>query len=270
MIEALILGCGSSGGIPRLGNRWGDCDPTNPKNRRRRCSLLLQRSGKAGTTRVLIDTGPDMVSQLLDAEIGELDAVLYTHGHADHTHGIDDLRQIAYNLDQVIPVWADNLTADGLLERFNYIFETPPGSYYPPVARLNLIKGPVRIDGAGGPLLFTPFQVKHGSINALGFRIEAADSSRPPRLVYLPDVSDIPDAAWPVIEDCDVFICDALRRKPHPSHAHLELTVEWILRSRARHGVITNMHLDMDYQAVMRDTPDHVVPAHDGMVIRLI
>lgn len=270
MIKALILGCGSSGGIPRLGNRWGDCDPTNPKNRRRRCSLLIQRSGEAGTTRVLIDTGPDMVSQLLDARIGELDAVLYTHGHADHTHGIDDLRQIAYNIDRVIPVWADHLTAEGLLERFTYIFETPPGSYYPPVARLNLIEGPVRIDGAGGALLFTPFQVKHGNIDALGFRIEAADTTAPLRLVYLPDVSDIPDGVWPVINDCDVFICDALRRKPHPSHAHLDLAVEWILRSRARHGVITNMHLDMDYQAVMRDTPDHVVPAYDGLVIPLI
>lgn len=269
MIQATILGCGSSGGIPRLGNRWGDCDPTNPKNRRRRCSLLIRRIGPMGATQVLIDTGPDLVPQLLDADVGELDAVFYTHAHADHIHGIDDLRQIAYNMDQVIQLWADEATSQALQERFSYVFQMPAGSYYPPVAQLNLIEGPTVIDGAGGPILLTSFQVKHGNIMSLGYRIEDGDGADRPALIYLPDVSDIPAEAWPVISDCDVFICDALRRKPHPSHAHLDLAVEWILRSRARRGVITNMHLDMDYAAVMRDTPDHIVPAHDGKIITI-
>lgn len=210
-----------------------------------------------------------MVSQLLDAQVGQLDAVLYTHAHADHIHGIDDLRQIAYNIDSIIPIWADRVTAEELRDRFSYVFETPPGSYYPPVAQINLIDGPIRIDGDGGAILFTGFQVRHGSIDSLGFKIEAAEEADGKNLVYLPDVSAIPDDAWPVISDCDIFICDALRRKPHPSHAHLDLAIEWILKSRAGRGIITNMHLDMDYDAVMRDTPDHVVPAYDGMVIQV-
>lgn len=265
MIRATVLGCGSSGGIPRLGNRWGDCDPSNPRNRRRRCSLLVERVGAQGVTRVLIDTGPDLVPQLLDADIAELDAVVYTHAHADHIHGIDDLRQIAFNMRRMIPLWADALTEQALQARFSYIFATPPGSTYPPIAQLNRIEGDVLIDGEGGPIRLTPFEVDHGDIMALGFRISGAG----PALIYLPDVRRIPDASWPAIMDCDTFICDALRRTPHPSHAHLELTLEWIARSRARRGIITNMHLDMDYDAVMRDTPHNVVPAHDGLVLEI-
>lgn len=263
MIRATVLGCGSSGGIPRIGNLWGECNPTNPRNRRRRCSLLVERVGTAGVTRVLIDTGPDMVPQLLDADVAALDAVLYTHAHADHIHGIDDLRQIVFNMGRVMPIWADEPTGIALRERFSYIFETPRGSYYPPVAELHQISGPVHIDGTGGTLDFTPFEVDHGGTPALGFRIEAGG----PALVYLPDVRNIPDSAWPEIEGCEIFICDALRRTPHPSHAHLALTLEWMARARAKRGVITNMHLEMDYDAVMRDTPDHVIPAHDGLVL---
>ncbi|AUH34095.1 MBL fold metallo-hydrolase [Paracoccus tegillarcae] len=259
MIRATILGCGSSGGVPRIGNRWGDCDPTNPKNRRRRCSLLVERIGDQGVTQVLIDTGPDMVWQLLDAGVTTVDAVVYTHAHADHVHGIDDIRQLAYNAHQKMQLWADAPTSAALIERFGYIFETPAGSGYPPVAVLNPIEGPVRIDGAGGILELLPFRVHHGEITALGFRIGG--------LVYLPDVSTIPDAAWPLIDGADVFICDALRMTPHPSHAHLSLTLDWIARAMPERAVITNMHLDMDYATVMASTPDHVVPAHDGLVV---
>ncbi len=265
MIRATILGCGSSGGVPRLGNRWGDCDPENPRNRRRRCSLLVERIGIEGVTRVLIDTGPDFVPQMLDAGVATLDAVLYTHPHADHIHGIDDLRQIVFNMDHMLPLWADATTSAALRQRFGYIFETPAGSSYPPIARLNEITGPVQIDGAGGSIMFSPFEVDHGGTLALGFSISAGGD----RLVYLPDVREIPDEAWPLIEGCDTFICDALRRRPHPSHAHLALALEWIERSRARRGVITNMHLDMDYEGVMRDTPAHVVPAYDGLVVEV-
>lgn len=262
MIAARILGCGSSGGIPRLGGNWGDCDPLNPKNRRRRCSLLVRREGPDGITQVLIDTGPDMVPQLLDAGVGRLDGVVYTHGHADHVHGIDDLRQIVFNMRSKIAIWADAVTGAQLQDRFGYIFQTPEGSGYPPIGELHRIDGPFRIDGPGGALTLTPFVVRHGEIDALGFRISEDITGG---LVYLPDVSAIPDAAWPAIEGAELFICDALRRTPHPSHSHLEQTVGWINRSGVERGIITNMHLDMDYEAVLHDTPDHILPAFDGM-----
>lgn len=268
MIRAVVLGCGSSGGVPRLGGHWGDCDPANPKNRRRRCSLLVERSSDAGTTRALIDTGPDLVPQLTDAGVGLLDAVVWTHPHADHLHGIDDLRQIVHNRRAMLPGWADAPTTEALLTRFGYVFETPPGSAYPPIVALNRIDRPFLIESRGGALRFTPFTVDHGGTPALGFRI-AADEAPAPALVYLPDVLAIPDAAWPAIMDAEVFVCDALRRTPHPSHAHLSLTLDWIARSRTRQGIITNMHIDLDYGAVMAETPDNVVPAFDGMEILL-
>lgn len=259
MIRATILGCGSSGGVPRLGNRWGDCDPANPRNRRRRCSLLVERPGPGGTTQVLIDTGPDLVPQLLDANVATLDAVVYTHAHADHIHGIDDLRQVAYNAGRKIPAWADMPTSESLLDRFGYIFETPPGSYYPPICDLCRIDGAITVHGPGGPVTLIPFRVQHGEITSLGLRIGG--------LVYLPDVSDIPEPAWPLIHGADVFVCDALRPQPHPSHAHLAQALDWIARAQPRRAVLTNMHIDMDYDTVAARTPDHVQPAFDSMVI---
>lgn len=266
MIRATILGCGSSGGVPRLGGHWGDCDPANPKNRRRRCSLLVQRMGPEGVTQLVIDTGPDFAPQMLDAGVAVLDAVFYTHPHADHLHGIDDVRQLVFNSGQMMPVWADPDTAQELADRFGYIFQTPPGSQYPPVCALNVIEGEVRVTGAGGTIRMQPFEVQHGNIRALGFRIRGEDARG---LVYLPDVSAIPPEAWPHITGAEVFICDALRRTPHPSHAHLARTLDWFARSAVPRCIITNMHLDMDHDAVMADTPDHVVPAHDGMVVEV-
>ncbi|WP_299363883.1 MBL fold metallo-hydrolase [uncultured Paracoccus sp.] len=265
MIRATILGCGSSGGVPRLGGHWGACDPSNPRNRRRRCSLLVERDGPQGTTRMLVDTGPDLVPQLTDAGVGVLDAVVWTHPHADHIHGIDDLRQIVHNTGRVLPGWADTPTSRALRSRFGYIFQTPAGSPYPPVVALNLIDGAFRLGGRGGPLDVIPFRVEHGSITALGLRI----SGDGPALVYLPDVKSIPDAAWPAIMGAELFICDALRWTPHPSHAHLDQALQWIERSGAPRAVITNMHLDMNYDDVQAATPDHVVPAHDGLVLQL-
>lgn len=266
MIRATILGCGSSGGVPRLGGNWGECDPANPKNRRRRSALLLQRKGPEGVTQVVIDTGPDFAQQMLDAGIAVLDAVVYTHPHADHIHGIDDVRQLVFNSGQMMPVWADEPTATALRERFGYIFETPPGSHYPPVCALNRIEGEIRITGAGGLIRLDPFEVVHGNIPALGFRIRGEGSGG---LVYLPDVSAIPPESWSCIIGAEVFICDALRRTPHPSHAHLARTLDWFARAGTPRCVITNMHLDMDHDQVMADTPDNVVPAHDGMVIEV-
>ncbi|HHC29444.1 MAG TPA: MBL fold metallo-hydrolase [Rhodobacterales bacterium] len=254
-----ILGCGSSGGVPRIGGHWGECNPDNPRNARRRCSMLISRSTAEGTTRVLIDTSPDLRNQLLDAGVGELDAVVYTHAHADHMHGLDDLRQVVFNIGARLPVWADGATQASLLGRFGYAFVQPEGSSYPPILDLHTIDGDVTIDGAGGAITLTSFEVRHGSINALGFRV--AD------LAYLPDVSGIPDEAWPVLEGLECFVVDALRRTPHPTHAHLDKALAWIEKTGAVRGVLTNMHIDLDYDEVMAETPDNVIPAHDGMVI---
>lgn len=256
-----ILGCGSSGGVPRIGGHWGDCDPTNPKNRRRRCSLLVERIGPGGRTRVLIDTSPDMRDQLLDAGVEGLEAVVWTHSHADHVHGIDDLRQIVFNQRQRLPVWADAPTQEALLSRFAYAFVQPAGSPYPPILEMHSIEGDVTIDGPGGPVTLTPFEVDHGSMAALGFRIGG--------LAYLPDVVAIPEPAWPVLAGLDCWIVDALRRKPHPTHAHLDLALEWIARARPARAVITNMHLDLDYATLEAELPPHIRPAFDGMQITL-
>lgn len=254
-----ILGCGSSGGVPRLGGNWGDCDPNNPRNHRRRCSLLIEREGEGGTTRVLIDTSPDLRSQLLDAGVGTLDAVLYTHSHADHVHGLDDLRMVVFNMRQRLPVWADGDTQNALLSRFGYAFVQPEGSPYPPILDMHTIKGDVVIDGAGGAVTLTPFEVNHGSIDSLGFRVED--------LAYLPDVADIPEATWPVLANLDCWILDALRRTPHPTHSHLENSLAWIEKAAPRRAILTNMHIDMDYDTLVAETPDHITPAYDGMVI---
>lgn len=254
-----ILGCGSSGGVPRLGGHWGACDPDNPRNVRRRCAMLIEQETESGITRILIDTGPDMRMQLLDAGIGELDAVVYTHSHADHVHGLDDLRMIVFNMRKRLPVWADGDTQAALYDRFAYAFVQPEGSPYPPILEMHTIDGPVMIDGAGGSVTLTPFQVNHGSIDALGFRIRD--------LAYLPDVADMSAEAWEAVQDLDCWILDALRRDPHPTHSHLEKSLDWIRRAAPKRAVLTNMHIDLDYDAVAAETPDHITPAHDGMQI---
>jgi phosphoribosyl 1,2-cyclic phosphate phosphodiesterase len=256
-----ILGCGSSGGVPRLGGHWGDCDPANPKNRRRRCSLLVERITDAGTTRVLIDTSPDMRDQLLDAGVGTLDAVAYTHSHADHVHGIDDLRQIVFNMRARLPAYADGPTQEALMSRFAYAFVQPEESLYPPILDLHTICGPFTVTGAGGPVTLTPFCVDHGSIDALGFRIGV--------VAYVPDAVAIPPESWPQLNGLAIWIVDALRRKPHPTHAHLALTLDWIARVKPRAAVLTNMHIDLDYATLCAELPPGVTPAFDGMVLEL-
>lgn len=256
-----ILGCGSSAGVPRIGNDWGACDPTNPKNRRRRCAMLVERVGPNGTTRALIDTGPDLREQLLSAGISTLDGVIYTHFHADHVHGIDDLRVVVYNLKNRLKVYADAAMVNDLIARFGYVFVQPPGSAYPPILDLLNIDGPVSISGAGGDIVLEPFTVKHGRIDSLGFRIGG--------LAYLPDVSDMYDESWEAVQGLDIWVLDALRREPHPTHAHLARSLEWIERAAPKQAVLTNMHIDLDYAAVEAETPANITPAYDGMVLSL-
>lgn len=254
-----ILGCGSSGGVPRLGGHWGDCDPTNPKNERTRCSLLVERENNDGITRVLIDTTPDMRMQLLRAGVGTLDAVIYTHSHADHVHGLDDLRQIVFNTKDRLAVWADGDTQNDLFSRFGYAFVQPEGSPYPPILEMHTIKGDVTISGEGGDITLTPFKVNHGAIDALGFRI--CD------LAYLPDVAEMYDDSWAALEGLECLILDALRRTPHPTHLHLDKALDWIARVAPARAVLTNMHIDLDYAKVEAETPDHIVPAYDGLTL---
>lgn len=255
-----ILGCGSSGGVPRLGGLWGDCDPAEPRNTRRRCSVLVERETPSGITRVLIDTSPDLRAQLLDAGIGTLDAVVYTHSHADHVHGIDDLRMIVFNMRSRLPVWADGDTQNALYSRFGYAFMQPDDSPYPPILDMHTIDSAFEVEGAGGAIGLDPFRVAHGTIDSLGFRIGG--------LAYLPDVSEIPRDVWPMLRGLDCWVLDALRRTPHPTHAHLDRSLEWIGHAAPRRAVLTNMHIDLDYRTVADETPDHVTPAHDGMIIR--
>ncbi len=258
-LRITLLGCGSSAGVPRIGGDWGDCDRSNPKNRRSRCSALVERITDAGTTRALIDTSPDLRAQLIAAGVGRLDGVAWTHPHADHLHGIDDLRTVVQNRRARLPVWADAETAELLLSRFAYVFVQPVGSLYPPILDLNPLDGPFTIDGAGGPIPFRPLRVQHGRIEALGFRIHD--------LVYLPDVSEIPEEVWPDLAGLDVWILDALRRKPHPTHTHLAQSLAWIARAAPRRGVLTNMHNDLDYATLTTELPANVIPAYDGLQI---
>ena len=262
-----ILGCGSSGGVPRLGGddgggNWGRCDPANPKNRRRRCALLAERIGAQGATRLLIDAGPDLREQLLSAKVGLLDAALITHEHADHVHGIDDLRPIVLNRRQRLDIWADPGTAAMLSQRFSYVFEQPEGSTYPPIYDLRIHDDTVRIEGAGGSLEAVAHVVDHGpGFEARGFRIGG--------LAYTPDVSALRGDTAERLAGLDVWIVDALRWTPHPTHAHVDLALEWIEAIAPKRAVLTNLHNDLDYAELAAYLPAAVEPAWDGMRIEL-
>ena len=207
-----ILGCGSSGGVPRLGGHWGNCDPNNVKNFRKRCSLLIQRFDNDNVTNELIDTTPDMRQQLLDAKIGKLDAVIYTHEHADHLHGLDDLRMIVINMQKRLPVFASKQTKNSILERFGYAFKTPKGSPYPPILDMNDLPETLEIQGAGGPIKFTSFDVDHGNILVSAIKVND--------VLYTPDISKVRNDTE--LRDLDYWILDSLRYKPHPSHVNRE------------------------------------------------
>jgi phosphoribosyl 1,2-cyclic phosphate phosphodiesterase len=254
-----ILGCGSSAGVPRPALGWGACDPTNPKNRRLRCSLLVEQTGEDGTTRIVIDTSPDLREQLLGTNVDHIDAVFLTHEHADQTHGIDDLRSVVLHQRRRIPVYLNQSTANHILQRFSYCFNKPPGSDYPPILEnYGIEAGESRIiEGKGGSVTISAFLLQHGQIPALGYRIGSA--------AYTPDVSDIPETSWPFLENLDLWIIDGLRYAGHPSHFSVSDALSWIDRFKPKRAVITNMHSDLDYEVLRQSLPEGVVPAYDGM-----
>jgi len=258
-LNITILGCGSSAGVPRPALGWGHCDPNNPKNRRRRTSLLVERRASEGVTRVLVDTSPDLREQLLDADIDWLDGVFYTHEHADHTHGIDDLRSLFIKRRQRVDVYLDESTAAMMRSRFAYCFQSPPGSGYPPiVTERRLIAGePVTVTGKGGPIKVLPFLQEHGDINSIGFRFAG--------LAYSCDLNGVPASSLEALSALDVWIVDALRYTPHPSHFSVSDALHWIERIKPRRAVLTNLHADLDYEVLRGKLPAHVTPAFDGM-----
>jgi phosphoribosyl 1,2-cyclic phosphate phosphodiesterase len=263
-LRLIITGCGSSPGVPRIMGDWGACDPENPRNRRLRAAALVERIKPDGrVTRVAIDTGPDFREQMIAARVTSLDAVIYTHPHADHIHGIDDLRGYVQAQRRLVDIYADEHTLMRLREGFRYCFETPPGSSYPPIVAPHLIRHEqaFTIAGEGGPITFTPLPQIHGDILSLGFRVGG--------FAYCSDVSAFPPETPPLLRNLEVLVIDALQYHPHASHFSFAEALEWIERLAPRRAVLTHMHTPLDYETVQRETPDHVVPAYDGMVIEL-
>jgi phosphoribosyl 1,2-cyclic phosphate phosphodiesterase len=254
-MKVTVLGCGASTGVPAIGPNWGRCDPADPRNRRRRVSLLVETRGAT----LLIDTSPDLREQLLDAEIARLDAVLMTHAHADHLHGIDDLRSVNRLMQQPIPLYADAHTLGEIGRRFGYVLAMPSaeGPYYKPTLVPHEILGP--FVAAGIPVV--PFAQDHGYSTTLGFRIGG--------LAYSTDVTELDDEAFIVLGGIELWVVDCLRREPHPTHSHLAKTLAWIARLRPHRAVLTHMDQSLDYRELAAELPPGVEPGRDGLVIEL-
>ncbi|QQP91992.1 MBL fold metallo-hydrolase [Skermanella sp. TT6] len=249
-----ILGSGGSGGVPLIGGDWGACDPANPKNRRSRPSILVEDRGG----RVLVDSSPDLREQLIANRTTWLSGVIFTHGHADHTHGLDDLRGINHAMNAPLDVYADRGTLDDLMHRFGYCFTPikPGGLYYKPALVAHEITGPFSVGG----IEILPFEQDHGWMKTLGFRFG--------RFGYSTDVVRMEDAAFEALKGIDTWVVDCVRVAPaHPVHAHLELTLQWIDRLRPRRAYLTHMNQSMDYDTVLAMLPPGVEPAYDGLVI---
>jgi phosphoribosyl 1,2-cyclic phosphate phosphodiesterase len=256
-MRVTMLGCGPSWGVPRIGGEWGACDPRNPRNARRRVSVLVEEGGSV----LLIDTSPDLRLQLLDARIRRIDAVLFTHAHADHLHGIDDLRSVNQLMGRPIPVFANEQSLNEIRRRFGYVFDPVKPArqsfYYKPVLEANVIEGPFRAAGVE----VTPFLQDHGFSTTLGFRIGA--------FAYSTDVLDLDEAAFAALAGIEIWIVDCIRRAPHPTHSHLAKTLGWIERARPRRAVLTHMEESLDYETLARELPAGVEPGYDGLVLEL-
>jgi phosphoribosyl 1,2-cyclic phosphate phosphodiesterase len=254
-MRVTVLGCGASTGVPAIGPSWGRCDPADPRNRRRRVSALVE----IGPVSILIDTSPDLREQLLDAGVARVDAVVVTHAHADHLHGIDDLRSVNRLMRQAIPLYADEKTLAEIRRRFGYVFDPvkEPGPYYKPTLVPHEIVGPFEI--AGIPIV--PFIQDHGFSTTLGLRIGG--------FAYSTDVAELDDAAFAAIEGIELWVVDCLRREPHPTHSHVAKTLGWIARARPRRAILTHMDQSLDYRELSAELPSGVEPGRDGLVIEL-
>ncbi len=251
-MKVTVLGCGSSGGVPLIGNIWGACDPSNPKNRRTRTSILVEEGG----TVVLVDTSPDMRQQLLACDLKRLDAVLYTHAHADHCHGLDDLRSVNWLMQKPIDLYADPQTLKELGGRFPYIFHSPGnGNFFKPSILPHEITEPFNI----GPLCIKPFAQRHDFSHSLGFRFGD--------FAYSTDTNGLDENAFEVLRGVKTWIVDCVRVEPHPTHAHLKQTLEWIDRVKPQRAYLTHMSHEVDYEALLKILPEGVRPAHDGLVL---
>jgi phosphoribosyl 1,2-cyclic phosphate phosphodiesterase len=254
-MEVRILGCGTSSGVPRVGNDWGQCDRNEPRNRRRRVSILVSH----GNRRILVDTGPDLREQLLDADVSDVEAVIWTHDHADHCHGIDDLRQLYHARRRPVRGYARTDALESIRRRFSYAFEGKDG--YPAVVTGETLPNHINLGGISVRATDQP----HGEITSAGLRFDAGGFS----IGYSTDVDTLTDDMVGLFTGIDLWIVDALRRKPHSSHAHLDCTLDWIGTLRPAQAVLTHMDNSMDYGTLLAELPDGVVPAYDGMEIQL-
>jgi phosphoribosyl 1,2-cyclic phosphate phosphodiesterase len=260
-LEYVILGCGSSGGVPRADGNWGACDPSNPRNLRTRCSMMVRRRSDLGPeheTTVLIDTSPDMRLQTAAAGVKRVDAVLYTHDHADQANGIDDLRAFYLRHQRRTPCYMDAHTWGNLGRRFAYVFEGEGA--YPAIcdhAPLPDFGEHWSIDGPSGAIPVQTFDQDHGDIRSVGYRIGD--------VAYSSDVVGLPERSFELLAGAKVWILDALRYRAHPTHATVEQALSWIERVKPQRAILTNMHIDIDYETLRRALPSGVEPAYDGM-----
>jgi len=254
-VKARILGCGTSSGVPRIGNDWGDCDPKEPRNRRTRSSILIQ----SGEAKLLVDCGPDLRGQLLAAELIDIDCVIVTHDHADHCHGIDDLRQIAHHLERPVPIAARPDTLRRLQRRFAYAFEGTP--LYPPV----LAPATIETSMPWGMAQLSFADQPHGGITSLGIRADERDRS----MGYAIDFHELTLDMAKLYDGVDLWICDCLRRTPHPTHAHLDAVLGWAKDLKIGQLLLTHLDKSMDYATLLAELPDWAEPAYDGQEISL-
>ncbi len=254
-MRVTVLGCGTSSGVPVIGCHCAVCTSGDPKNNRRRCAILIEQ----GPTRVLVDTPPDLRLQCLEAGVDRLDAILYTHAHADHVNGLDDLRAINFIMNRAIDAYGDAVVLARIRDRFGYAFlpPEPERGWWRPALRPVLIDGPFRI----GELLVRPFEQRHGRNPSWGFRIGD--------FAYSPDVNGLPERAVEELRGLKVWIVDCLRERPHPSHAHLEQTLAWIAELRPERAILTHMNHELDYHELRRRLPAGIEPAYDGMVLNV-
>jgi phosphoribosyl 1,2-cyclic phosphate phosphodiesterase len=258
MMKVTLLGCGGSQGVPTSAGDWGNCDPADPRNRRRRPSVLVETATLAGEARtILIDSGPDLREQLLAARINRIDAVLYTHAHADHVHGIDDLRAINKAMDRPIPIWATAPVLGTLQQRFAYALEGGGNGFYRPTLLPNAFDGPFEAEGVA----VVPFEQDHGFSLSTGYRIGD--------FAYSTDVVQLNEAAFAALAGVRLWIVDCVRLTPHPTHSHLERTLDWIRRVGPDHAVLTHMDQSLDYTALAALLPERVEPGRDGLVLEV-